>query len=58
MARATSKPVGPVLSVILVLLVLGGWEAAVRLLNVPSYLIPTPSAVAAAFWRGLSSNLY
>lgn len=58
MARATSKPVGPVLSAILVVFVLVSWEASVRLLNVPSYLIPTPSAVAAAFWRGLSSNLY
>ena len=55
---AISKPVGPIISAALAIAVLAAWEAAVRLLDVPSYLIPTPSAVAAAFWRGWSSNLY
>jgi NitT/TauT family transport system permease protein len=55
---AISKPAGPIISVALAVVVLAAWEAAVRLFEVPSYLIPTPSAVTFAFWRGVSSNLY
>jgi NitT/TauT family transport system permease protein len=59
MQRAiTARPLGPIISGVLLVSVLAGWEAAVRLLEVPSWLIPTPSAVAAALWRGLSSKLY
>jgi NitT/TauT family transport system permease protein len=34
------------------------WEAAVRVLHVPPFVLPAPSAVAVALWRGLSSGLY
>ena len=34
--------------VALVALLLGGWEAACRMLEVPAYLLPAPSAVALA----------
>jgi NitT/TauT family transport system permease protein len=30
--------------------VVGGWEAIVRALDVPSYLVPAPSAIWAAMW--------
>jgi len=33
----------------LIALLLGGWEAACRLLAVPSYFLPPPSAIGAAF---------
>jgi NitT/TauT family transport system permease protein len=36
----------------LVLLLLGGWEAACRLTGVPAYFLPAPSAVAAAALAG------
>lgn len=34
---------------VFLVLALGGWEALVRLLEVPDYLVPPPSAVAATF---------
>jgi NitT/TauT family transport system permease protein len=34
------------------------WEAAVRLLEVPAFLLPTPSAVGMALYRGIVSGLY
>jgi NitT/TauT family transport system permease protein len=46
------------LSVLLLGAVLGLWEAAVRFIGVPSFILPPPSAVAAGLWRGFSSGLY
>ena len=54
----TTKPYGPFVSVVLLIAFLSLWEAAVIFFKVPSYLIPTPTSVAVAFWRGISSNLY
>ena len=34
------------------------WEGAVRGLEVPPSVLPAPSAVAVALWRGLASGLY
>ena len=34
------------------------WEAAVRGFQVPPFVLPAPSAVAVALWRGLASGLY
>ncbi len=34
------------------------WEAAVRLLEVPAFIVPAPSKVVVALWRGLTSGLY
>ncbi len=34
------------------------WEGAVRLLEIPSFVLPAPSKVAMALWRGLASGLY
>jgi NitT/TauT family transport system permease protein len=39
--------------VILVAAILGVWEAACRLMAVPTYLLPTPSAIGAALVEGL-----
>jgi NitT/TauT family transport system permease protein len=37
--------------------ILGG-ELMVRLLEVPTYILPAPSQVAVALWRGFASGLY
>ena len=34
------------------------WEAAVRLLEIPAFVLPPPSAVVVALWRGAASGLY
>ena len=34
------------------------WEGLVRLLHVAPYVLPAPSAVVVALWRGLASGLY
>jgi NitT/TauT family transport system permease protein len=34
------------------------WEAAVRLFEVPMFILPTPSSVFTALWRGIASSLY
>lgn len=41
--------------IVLGLLVLGVWEAVVRLLHVPPFLVPAPSAIAAAFMADSTS---
>ncbi|MGY3697569.1 NitT/TauT family transport system permease protein [Bradyrhizobium sp. USDA 3240] len=46
------------LSVALLVAALATWELAVRLLGIPSFVLPPPSAVAAGLWRGFSSGLY
>jgi NitT/TauT family transport system permease protein len=39
-------------------LVLAFWEAAVRLFAVPTYILPAPTAIAVAFYRGIASLVY
>jgi NitT/TauT family transport system permease protein len=46
------------LSVLLLAAVLCLWEAAVRVMGVPSFVLPPPSSVAAGLWRGFSTGLY
>ena len=45
-----------ILSPLLLIVVLGGWELTVRLLHVPSFILPPFSAVAAALWNGLDAG--
>ena len=47
-----------VLRIIIVVVILALWEGIVRLLEVPQYILPVPSAVAVATWRGFASGLY
>lgn len=47
-----------ILSVVLLILGLAMWEAAVRFFSVPAFILPMPSAIATALWRGLSSGVY
>jgi NitT/TauT family transport system permease protein len=46
------------LRVVLVVAVLVAWEAVVRVFAVPAFILPAPSSVILALWRGLSSTLY
>ncbi len=46
------------LTVLLFCASVGAWEAAVRLLEVPVFIVPPPSKVAVALWRGFASGLY
>jgi len=38
--------------------VLALWEVAVRLFEVPLFILPAPSSVFVAFYRGFASGLY
>ena len=51
----TGRALDLVAPVALVALLLAGWEVACRVLQVPAYLLPSPSGVAAAF--GANSGL-
>lgn len=46
------------LTVLLFCASVGAWEGAVRLLEVPVFIVPPPSKVAVALWRGFASGLY
>ncbi len=54
--RTTWDRFGPPALAFVVLM--GLWEGAIRYLEVPSFLVPPPSAVVMALWSGLSSGLY
>ena len=47
-----------VLRLLLIALVLLVWEAAVRLFEVPQFILPAPTNVFIAFYRGFASALY
>ena len=47
-----------ILSVVLLVAVIGFWEAAVQGLGIPSFVLPPPSAVARGLWQGFSTGLY
>jgi NitT/TauT family transport system permease protein len=46
------------ISVLLFIALVSVWEAAVRVLQVPQFILPAPSKVAEALWRGLASGVY
>src|SRR6185312_4579067 len=50
--------IGLVLRVLLVFAVLTVWEILVRGLNVPAYILPPPTNIALALYRGFASTLY
>jgi NitT/TauT family transport system permease protein len=49
------KPEIP-LSILLFVALVGGWELAVRLFDIPKIVLPSPSAVAAALWSGMTGD--
>ena len=46
------------ISVILFIVLVCVWEAIVRVFHIPQFILPAPSKVAEALWRGLTSGLY
>ncbi len=46
------------LRLLLMLAILAVWEAAARLLHIPAFILPPPTAVAMGLYRGLASGLY
>ena len=46
------------LSVLLFCASIGLWEAVVRGFDIPAFILPPPSQVAMALWRGFASGLY
>jgi NitT/TauT family transport system permease protein len=48
----------PLLRILLLLVFLAVWEAAVRLFAIPVFILPAPSAIALAFYRGVTSLVY
>lgn len=49
------KPETP-LSILLFIVLIGGWEAVVRLFDVSPIIVPAPSAVAKAMWSGFRGD--
>ncbi len=45
-----------VLAPVLLVMILLAWEYAVPYFEVPNYVLPTPSAIAVALWRGLDAG--
>ena len=48
----------PALRLALLVVSLAIWEAAVRLLHVPAFILPPPSQIGAALYRGSVSGIY
>lgn len=48
----------PLLRLLLVLVVLAAWEGAVRIFEIPAYIVPAPSKVCVALYNGIASMLY
>jgi NitT/TauT family transport system permease protein len=46
------------LRLLLIVAFLGVWEGFVRLFQIPMFILPTPSNVFIAFYRGFASSLY
>lgn len=44
-----------VFSVLLLILIIGGWEAIIALFNIPPILVPAPSAIALSLWANLTT---
>jgi len=47
-----------VLRLLLVIVIVAVWEGGVRGLGVPAFILPPPSTVVTALWRGIESALY
>jgi NitT/TauT family transport system permease protein len=53
-----STPRNLLLTAVLFVVSLGAWELLVRAFGVPNYILPPPSEVIIALWRGLADGLY
>ena len=58
MTHTIGGAVNFMLRLMLIAATLAVWEALVRLLEVPAFILPTPSSVFMALYRGIASTLY
>src|ERR1700694_1683477 len=58
MTRTTGGLLNFMLRLMLIAATLAVWEALVRLLKVPAFILPTPSSIFMALYRGIASTLY
>ena len=58
MTRTTGGLMNFMLRLVLVAATLAVWEALVRVTNVPAFILPTPSSIFVALYRGITSTLY
>jgi NitT/TauT family transport system permease protein len=47
-----------ILRLLLIVAVLAVWEALVRLFSIPAFILPAPSSIFVALYRGFASRLY
>ena len=54
------KPTGLtfVLRLLLIVVFLAVWEAAIRLFAIPAFILPAPTSIFMALYRGIASSLY
>jgi NitT/TauT family transport system permease protein len=55
---AIDSPKNRIFSLVLLVVILGGWEGLIKLLGIPPFILPPPSMVAFALWQGFASGLY
>lgn len=53
-----SGPANFILRLLLIVAVLAAWETLVRVLAVPAFILPAPTSIFMALYRGFSSTLY
>jgi NitT/TauT family transport system permease protein len=58
MSGAARRAGHPLLRILLLVAVLASWEGCVRLFAIPFYILPAPSAILMALYRGLTSLIY
>jgi NitT/TauT family transport system permease protein len=56
--RGVSRSRNIALSVVLFIALVSVWEAGVRILQIPQFILPAPSKVAEALWRGIVTGIY
>jgi NitT/TauT family transport system permease protein len=54
----TPAGVNVVLRLALIVAFLGFWEVIVRLFAIPLFILPAPSSIFVALWRGVTSDVY
>jgi NitT/TauT family transport system permease protein len=52
------RPGNPALRILLLVVFLAAWEAAVRLFAIKVYILPPPSQIAVALYTGLATRVY
>ncbi|VTU40241.1 Putative aliphatic sulfonates transport permease protein SsuC [Variovorax sp. PBS-H4] len=54
LGRRPERPLG----ILLFIVIVGGWELAVRLFDVSALVVPSPTATLVALWNGLVDNTF